>query len=93
MIIKFEDLVNNSKDNFSNIINFFELEIDNDKLNKSIYYNSKEFIMSDLKSEFQGTRFTNPEKKQYIIDEISGDIKKFVDKDDLTLIYNELINI
>ena len=33
-------------------------------LTKSIHYNSKEFVLSDLKNEFHGTRFTNQEKNQ-----------------------------
>jgi hypothetical protein len=92
LIIKFEDIVNESKKKFLDIINFFGLEVDNDKIDKSIYYNSKEFIMSDLKSEFQGTRFSNPEKKQNIIDEISDQVKKFESNYELDIIYNQLIN-
>lgn len=92
LIIKFEDLVNESKKKFLDIINFFGLEVDDDKIDKSIYYNSKEFIMSDLKSEFQGTRFSNPEKKQNIIDEISDQFKKFESNNELDIIYNQLIN-
>ena len=93
LVVKFEDLVEKPKQKFLEIINFFELDVDENNLTKSIHYNSKEFVLSDLKNEFHGTRFTNQEKNQKIVDEISEDIMKFVNKDDLDMIYNQLINI
>jgi len=91
LVVNFDDLTKkNSKSTILNILNFFQIPIDESAINKSLQYNSKEFVLTDLKTDFKGTRFIDENEKIKLkkkIDEIIN--KKFNDQGILKL-YDEL---
>ena len=93
LIIKFKDLVTNEKKSFLRILNFFKIEIDEEKVDKAIYVNSKEFTISNNQAEFKGTRFVNPKEKQKIKDLIHEELKKEFEKNKIIDLYDKILSL
>ena len=92
IIIEFEELTNNPENIFKNIINFFKINLDIEKINKAIMINSKEFTLKNLEVHFYGTRFTNQNSKNKIKIEIKDEVLQIIKDNNLEKLYNELKN-
>jgi len=93
LIIKFENLVESNKEIFLKILKFFNLEIDNEKVDRSIYINSKEFIMSNMQAEFKGTRFADVNDKNRKKELLKDILKNEFEKNNILENYNQLLNL
>ena len=93
LIIRFKDLVSDEKKSLLRILNFFKIEIDEEKMNKAIHVNSKEFTISNNQAEFKGTRFVNPKEKQKIKDLIHEELKSEFQKNKIPDLYAEILSL
>ena len=63
LLIKYENLIDNSVEVFSNILKFYNYPLDIDKIKKSVEINSKEITLNKLKGiSIKKIRFTDPKK-------------------------------
>ena len=93
LIIKFKDLVTEEKKSILRILNFFKIEIDEEKINRAIHVNSKEFTISNNQAEFKGTRFVNPNEKQKIKDLIHDELKSEFKKNKVFDLYADILSL
>ena len=66
IVIKYDDLINDSFNTFNNLLNFYNIDIDKDLLNKSIDINRTEQTLERLKNiKINKIRFTDKSKLNF----------------------------
>ena len=92
LILKFEDLVKEDKEIFLKILNFFKIEIDDSKIEKSLYFNSKDYVFSQIQGK-KSSRFVDPLQKQKIKQMISEEIKEEFKNYNVVKIYDDFLDL
>jgi hypothetical protein len=91
-IVEFKSLSNNPEVIFKKICVFFGYKnINNDIIKRCAEINSKDFSLKHINTSFEGSRFTNKEKKQQTIDTIRIFSEEEIKKRDLNKIFEDLL--
>ncbi len=93
MVLDYKNLINNSKKSFENICKFFKLPIEDEKIQRCININSKEFTLKNMEHEFKGTRFSVDANKKKIDEEIGIELKKKLNSSGIDEYYKKIINL
>jgi len=94
IIVKFEELVKESKEYIIKILNFLEYDVKNeDIIDKSIKINSKEFILKNLGVNFTGTRFKDKDAKKINSEKIKQYTEEIIKNLNIKQNYLDLIEL
>ena len=92
LLIKYENLIDNSVEVFSNILKFYNYPLDVDKIKKSVEINSKETTLNKLKEiSIKKIRFTDPKKLEDTKNKIQDIFYKEFNGENLIKSYKEII--